>query len=124
MELQLGLALPAYGFDANKVSAGSSGQVIMIMNQGMLHSWLSAGTYSASAEDDFSTNNQKRSFYDAFEETNDVPRTLPLLLWNKQPNEEEDDEHKDLDKSFPFALNRYLYSGFFFLCLLVFFCVV
>ncbi|KAJ9163075.1 hypothetical protein P3X46_022788 [Hevea brasiliensis] len=119
MELQLGLALPtdtikgldlnSYVFDPNKDAARSSRQLI-IMNQGMVHPWLSTGTNSAAAaaeDDDFISNHQKRSFYDAFEEIYDMPRTLPLLLWSKQPNEEEDDErNKDHEKSFPSASNK------------------
>ncbi|KAJ9141005.1 hypothetical protein P3X46_031591 [Hevea brasiliensis] len=117
MELQLGLALPThtikgldlnnYGFEPNKDEGGSS--QVMMNRQARLQlggPLLSTGT--SSDDDGFSSNQQqKRSFYDAFEEISNVPRTLPLLLWNYQPNkEDDDDEHKDHEKSFTLASNN------------------
>ncbi|KAJ8753233.1 hypothetical protein K2173_017841 [Erythroxylum novogranatense] len=41
--------------------------------------------------DDDHSRSRKRSFGDAFEDFRDVPRTLPLFLWDKQLNDNEDD---------------------------------
>ncbi|KAF8407142.1 hypothetical protein HHK36_006268 [Tetracentron sinense] len=80
MELQLGLGLPSNPikeFDLNshyeaKEMVGSEKK----WSQGFC----------------FSNNNMKnkRSFDDAFEKTIGVTETLPLLLWNDQPDEEDD----------------------------------
>lgn len=48
---------------------------------------------------------KKRNFDDAFDEaTERLPRTLPLLLWDRQPNEE--DDPKDLQNSATSAYSR------------------
>lgn len=120
MELQLGLALPTHtirGLDLNTYTfepskdAGGSSQ--LMINQASLQlggPWQRAcSDDDDNDDDDFSSNQQqKRSFSDAFEEITDVPRTLPLLLWNKQPNDDDDDDDlKDHQKSFHFAFNKY-----------------
>ena len=119
MELQLGLALPCsnptskafdlnyYGFEANKKEVDH----------------VIGPCYTPSYENinDIINidNNNKRSFGQAFENsTRDrvVPRTLPLLLWNNnQPNEE--DDPKDLENHSLFAANKYVYN-----CILGAFC--
>ncbi|GFS30818.1 indole-3-acetic acid inducible 5 [Actinidia rufa] len=81
MELQLGLALPnniTEGFDLN--SRGS---------EPLSH----VGSCLASESGIREYNSKKRSFDEAF-----VPQTLALLVWNKQPNEE-DEGHSELDKN-------------------------
>ncbi|CAK7345426.1 unnamed protein product [Dovyalis caffra] len=92
MELQLGLGLPREktmkGLDLNSYVSEPKG----LLGSGQLR----LGPYSW-----FSTNGsgKKRGFIDAFEESSrneDMPRTLPLLVWNNQPNEE-DDPPRDLD---------------------------
>nr|AXS76496.1 IAA1 [Betula platyphylla] len=92
MELQLGLALPTNppkGFDLNYYGYEPMEVVVSDL-------WLS----------DIS-NNKKRSFCQAFENCTDraVPRTLPLLLWNNHPNEEDDQKHPD-NHSNLFAFNK------------------
>lgn len=94
MELQLGLALPTNppkGFDLNYYGYEPMEVVVSDL-------WLS----------DIS-NNKKRSFCQAFENCTDraVPRTLPLLLWNNHPNEEDDQKHPD-NHSNLFAFNKYV----------------
>ncbi|KAB5551912.1 hypothetical protein DKX38_009223 [Salix brachista] len=93
MELQLGLGLPCEktamkGLDLNSYVSEPKG----LLGSGQLQ----LGSYSWFSTND---NDKKRSFIGAFEESSrneDVPRTLPLLVWNNQPNEE-DDPLKDLD---------------------------
>ncbi|KAJ6435813.1 hypothetical protein OIU84_000941 [Salix udensis] len=91
-ELQLGLGLPSERtmkrLDLNNYVSEPKG----LLGSGQLQ----LGQYSW-----FSTNvsDKKRGFIDAFEESSgneDGPRTLPLLIWNNQPNDE-DDFPKDLD---------------------------
>ncbi|KAL5547791.1 hypothetical protein UlMin_003022 [Ulmus minor] len=53
------------------------------------------------SNDESFTNNKKRIFSQAFDHQA-VPRTLPLLIWNNQPNEE--DNTKDLEKSHSFNI--------------------
>ncbi|KAL3585474.1 hypothetical protein D5086_012341 [Populus alba] len=103
MELQLGLGLPSEktmkGLDLNSYVSEPK----ELLGSGQLHlgscSWFSAND-----------NDKKRSFIDASEESSrneDVPRTLPLLVWNNQPNEE-DDPPKDLDNhcNYSFSSNK------------------
>ncbi|KAF9679772.1 hypothetical protein SADUNF_Sadunf06G0049900 [Salix dunnii] len=92
MELQLGLGLPCEktmkGLDLNSYVSEPKG----LLGSGQLQ----LGSYSWFPTND---DDKKRSFIDAFEESSrneDVPRTLPLLVWNNQPNEE-DDPPKNLD---------------------------
>nr|AVQ94638.1 Aux/IAA29b [Carya cathayensis] len=92
MELQLGLALPSNpskGFDLNYFA--SEPKEIAVSNRSF--------TVASSCTDinDINDNNRKRSFDQTFENETDstVPRTLPLLLWNLHPNEE--DDPKDLE---------------------------
>lgn len=87
MELQLGLALPSTkGFDLN-------------MGFGLANDICS---------------NYKRSFEEAFENGKKMPRTLPLLHWNNQPNEEDDPDPKDLENSSSFDSDKYNLSLFAF----------
>lgn len=107
MQLQLGLALPTgdtmKGVELNSLAykhreAVGSAQVKRPMLQLGSHSWFSTGRISDAG-------NKKRSFADAFEEPrDDVPRTLPLLLWDNQPNEE--DDPKDTQNSLSSAFNE------------------
>jgi len=107
MELQLGLALPSEktmkGLDLNSYVSEPK----ELLGSGQLH----LGSYSWFSTND---NDKKRSFIDASEESSrneDVPRTLPLLVWNNQPNEE-DDPPKDLDNhcNYSFSSNKYIPS--------------
>ncbi|PSS36111.1 Auxin-responsive protein [Actinidia chinensis var. chinensis] len=82
MELQLGLALPnnfTEGFDLNSHGSEPLSHIGSCL----------ASTESAIRE----YNSKKRSFDEAI-----VPQTLALLVWNNQPNEE-DDGHSELDKN-------------------------
>jgi auxin-responsive protein IAA len=107
MELQLGLGLPSEktmkGLDLNSYVSEPKG----LLGSGQLqlgqYSWFSTNA-----------NDKKRSFIDAFEESSgneDGPQTLPLLVWNNQPNDE-DDFPKDLDNhsSNSCASNKYIHS--------------
>jgi auxin-responsive protein IAA len=107
MELQLGLGLPSEktmkGLDLNSYVSEPK----ELLGSGQLH----LGSYSWFSTND---NDKKRSFIDASEESSrneDVPRTLPLLVWNNQPNEE-DDPPKDLDNhcNYSFSSNKYIPS--------------
>lgn len=108
MELQLGLGLPCEktamkGLDLNSYVSEPKG----LLGSGQLQ----LGSYSWFSTND---NDKKRSFIGAFEESSrneDVPRTLPLLVWNNQPNEE-DDPLKDLDNHTNNSLssNKYILS--------------
>eukprot|EP00257_Ricinus_communis_P020446 XP_015579675.1 auxin-responsive protein IAA29 isoform X1 [Ricinus communis] len=114
MELQLGLALPSntvFGLDLNSYvykpkEVSGSGQVNYCLQLGPLACFSKA---SSSTSDDFSSSssnnnnnnkNRKRSLSDAFNEItrDDLPQTLPLLLWNNQPNDHEDDDDDDVNK--------------------------
>lgn len=114
MELQLGLALPSNptskAFDLNYYGIEANSKEV---------DHVIGPCYTPSYENindiiniDNNNNNNKRSFGQAFENsTRDrvVPRTLPLLLWNNnRPNEE--DDPKDLENHSLFAANKYVYN--------------
>nr|AXS76500.1 IAA5 [Betula platyphylla] len=79
MELQLGLALPAHvhnpvkGFDLNDIGSREP-------------AW-SYGSCCLGTEKCFKN---KRSSEEAFGKNGDVAQAFPLLLWNGQPNEDDD----------------------------------
>ncbi|PRQ46319.1 putative transcription factor interactor and regulator AUX-IAA family [Rosa chinensis] len=82
MELQLGLALPTNNNFPVK------GGLDLNINDFLCHPTISDGS---------SNKNKKRSFTQAFEPSNAtaaVPRTLPWLLWNNQPNDDDEDDTK------------------------------
>ncbi|EXC33724.1 Auxin-responsive protein IAA29 [Morus notabilis] len=102
MELQLGLALlpsnssldHVQGFDLNKEG--------LIIGSNHHHEIRS---------------NKKPRFCQAFLENNDdddddhhhqdsLPKTLPLLCWNNQPNEGDNDPYRDLHKYSTFSLSK------------------
>lgn len=90
MELQLGLALPSTPPPPSPPIKGFD---------------LNSFVYEARVCSSINDNYKKRSFAQAFADgKNDktstpsataVPRTLPLLLWNKQPNNDGDEEDDD-----------------------------
>ncbi|KAB1199376.1 Auxin-responsive protein IAA13 [Morella rubra] len=98
MELQLGLALPSSPtkvFDLNYYGSEPKEEEIS-------DTW-----YPSSYQDINQINNKKRSFGRALESgTADraVPRTLPLLLWNNPPDEE--DDSKDLENHSSFTVDE------------------
>ncbi|KAK4604466.1 hypothetical protein RGQ29_012817 [Quercus rubra] len=114
MELQLGLALPSNptskAFDLNYYGIEANSKEV---------DHVIGPCYTPSYENinDIinidNNNNNKRSFGQAFENsTRDrvVPRTLPLLLWNNnRPNEE--DDPKDLENHSLFAANKNVGDG-------------
>jgi|UniRef100_A0A2N9GYR6 auxin-responsive protein IAA len=112
MELQLGLALPGNpttkAFDLNYYGYESKDVEVV------------GPCYTSSYKDindiinnDNNNSNTKRNFGQAFENsiasTRAVPRTLPLLLWNNHPNEEEDP--KDLENHSLFNVNKNVVDG-------------
>ncbi|XP_062148843.1 auxin-responsive protein IAA29-like [Alnus glutinosa] len=93
MELQLGLALPTNppkGFDLNYYGYEPKELVVSDL-------WFNNHA-----------DNKKRSFCQAFENSTDraVPRTLPLLLWNNHPNEEDDPKDYPKNDGSLFAFNE------------------
>ncbi|PON99825.1 AUX/IAA protein [Trema orientale] len=114
MELQLGLglglglALPSNnsveGFDQNRFGYEPNKD----QGQGLLLQLLGSDPCSSFV----SNRNKKRRFDQAFLENDQaivtVPETLPLLLWNHQPNDEDDDPIEDLNnknKTYSFIKN-------------------
>ncbi|KAJ0089960.1 hypothetical protein Patl1_13055 [Pistacia atlantica] len=96
MELQLGLALPSTavkGFDLNAYVYEPR------ENMGSHPSFHSFGFTN-----DICSNYKKRNFDEAFEKDKTVPRTLPLLHWNNEPNDE--DDPKDLENNSSFDSNK------------------
>ena len=90
MELQLGLALPTpniiKGFDLNNLGFDQ------LKEMGGMEAWNHPG--GCFGDKDCIKN--KRGFEQAFGKLKEECKTMPLLLWSGQPNEEED--HKDQKK--------------------------
>ncbi|XP_059432753.1 auxin-responsive protein IAA29-like isoform X1 [Corylus avellana] len=105
MELQLGLALPTNptkGFDLNYYGYEPKEVVVSGL-------WFDGNNCYVSSHQDINIDdNKKRSFSQAFENSSTdraVPRTLPLLLWNNRPNEEDDPKDPNNHHSL-FAFNK------------------
>ncbi|KAE7998920.1 hypothetical protein FH972_003413 [Carpinus fangiana] len=104
MELQLGLALPTNptkGFDLNYYGYEPKEVVVSGL-------WFDGNCYVSSRQDINIDDYKKRSFCQAFENSSTdraVPRTLPLLLWNNRPNEEDDPKDPNNDHSL-FTFNK------------------
>ena len=104
MELQLGLALPnnnpIEGFDLNHFSYKPPPK-----DQGLLVLGSDPFMYQNGSSFVSNCNNKKRRFDQAFLYNNydqaitTVPKTLPLLIWNNQSNDEDDDRNKDHNKN-------------------------
>lgn len=115
MELQLGLSLPSndvkgfdlncYLYDPNEIMSSDPSW----NNFGCLASVPIASSCSSNKDDFCCNNNKKRSFDEAFEPVKAVPRTLPLLHWNKQPDDE--DNPKSLDYNSSFGSNKYIHHS-------------
>ncbi|CAL5400419.1 unnamed protein product [Camellia sinensis] len=92
MELQLALALPSNpmkGFDLNSCGYEPKGPLGSDPLSHIGSCWSSESISDCNLI-------KKRSFDEAFVER----QTLPLLFWNNDPNEEDDDDHnKELDKN-------------------------
>ncbi|GAV85980.1 AUX_IAA domain-containing protein [Cephalotus follicularis] len=107
LELQLGLTLASnsmQGFDLNCCAGYEPKEVVglnPLINKAMHQ--LSP-SFSSRSDNGNQVDNKKRSFDDAFENNRAVPRTLPLLLWNNQPHE--DDDPKDFYSHPSFAINQ------------------
>ncbi|XVF48062.1 hypothetical protein PTKIN_Ptkin03bG0160600 [Pterospermum kingtungense] len=102
MELRLGLALPSTSaiipikmFDLNSYGYDPREALGPLLKLGPCDINSSGSRSSSSGS---SGGSKKRGFDDEvllFEEDRIAPKTLPLLLWTNQPNDE--DDHKDLD---------------------------
>ncbi|XVF48063.1 hypothetical protein PTKIN_Ptkin03bG0160600 [Pterospermum kingtungense] len=124
MELRLGLALPSTSaiipikmFDLNSYGYDPREALGPLLKLGPCDINSSGSRSSSSGS---SGGSKKRGFDDEvllFEEDRIAPKTLPLLLWTNQPNDE--DDHKDLDDNSSSAIFKYLISFFLFLFLFV-----
>ncbi|MBA0865383.1 hypothetical protein Goshw_011669 [Gossypium schwendimanii] len=139
MELQLGLALPppplipietfdlnSYGNYETREALGSNALSWPLLKLGPadndinnIHHHNSSSSSSSSSGGGAGC--KKRSFDEApfFDEKRNVPKTLHLLLWTNQPNDEDDDPSNVLHensssaifKSFTFSLSLFLNDG-------------
>lgn len=123
MELQLGLALPStppipikmfdlnsYGYEPRE-ALGSNILSWPLLKLGPCD--INNINSSSSSSSSSSGGSRKRGFDEVvlFDENRAVPKTLPLLLWSNQPNDE--DDPKDLEDNSSSAIFKY----FFFLSL-------
>ncbi|KAJ4826127.1 hypothetical protein Tsubulata_038638 [Turnera subulata] len=113
MELQLGLALfPSNSGNTNCSSVTTTSRKGLDLNSYYVHEPKELGSGQTNPpvtrldlhDDpllscvvvDKENSSKKRSFDDAFDEsTQSSPQTLPLLLWDQQPNEEDDPKDED-----------------------------
>ena len=116
MELQLGLALPSstptipikmfdlnsYGYEPRE-ALGSNTLSRPLLKLGPCD--INSNSSSSSSS---SGGSKKRGFDEVllFDENRIVPKTLPLLLWTNQPNDE--DDPKDLEDNSSSAIFKYL----------------
>jgi hypothetical protein len=88
MELQLGLALPVHhnnpvkGFDLNRELINGSKEALLLSSE----PWSYGGCLGTQK-----CFKNKRTSEEAFGMIGDVPPPFPLMLWNGQPNEDDDD---------------------------------
>ncbi|XP_050224212.1 auxin-responsive protein IAA20-like isoform X2 [Mercurialis annua] len=112
MELQLGLALPTntvFGFDLNSYvyqpkQVSGSGQLNHHRRRRASCFQLDSFTEpcSSSTDESISSNKNKNSK----RSRDDIPLTLPLLLWNNPPNDDDDQDSQHNGSSFAFNKNE------------------
>nr|KJB54011.1 hypothetical protein B456_009G016200 [Gossypium raimondii] len=138
MELQLGLALPppplipietfdlnSYGNYETREALGSNALSWPLLKLGPADNDINNIHHhnsSSSSSRGGGAGCKNRSFDEApfFDEKRNVPKTLHLLLWTNQPNDEDDDPSNVLHensssaifKSFTFSLSLFLCSDF------------
>uniref|UniRef100_A0A2P2JAG8 Auxin-responsive protein n=1 Tax=Rhizophora mucronata TaxID=61149 RepID=A0A2P2JAG8_RHIMU len=118
VELQLGLALPSnystvtMGLDLNRYEyevcetedmvspVQAIDKPVLLQQDRYPFPLFGSGSNSRKSSE---VSHRKRGYVDAFEDTGNVPQTLPLLLWDKQPNEE--DGPRDVNTN-SFVLNK------------------
>ena len=127
MELQLGLALPSstpiipikmfdlnrYGYEPRE-GFGSNTLSRPLLKLGPSEININSSSSSSSSS---SGGSRKRGFDEVlfFDENRIVPKTLPLLFWTNQPNDE--DDHKDLEDNSSSAIFKYFTLSLFVLFL-------
>ncbi|GLU09660.1 hypothetical protein SLE2022_265080 [Rubroshorea leprosula] len=102
MELQLGLAPPSVAsVPVNRVMNNFCHGPLIRLG----YNWFSSTSTCKDNDSACGGGSKKRSFGEVVEENIKVPETLPLLLWNKQPNDE-DGNGQDLEETSSHVINK------------------